>query len=171
MSHVPTSIVYARDKKLVPTIPKRNSGLFSPNSSHFPRLFSREKKKNNSVIASSCSRIRIKLSFHMEPNRPWTYFSLQMSNMVHVSFIYNRENRLYRSVWRFLIVFVKIYRGSNKFRDIHLEKKKKKKKEWKKKITMSGSRKNISPRIDNHDASVSLTQSMLRRKVNVLVWF
>lgn len=128
MSHVPTSIVYARDKKLVPTIPKRNSGLFSPNSSHFPWLFSREKKKkNNSVIASSCSRIRIKLSFHMEPNRPWTYFSLQTSNMVHVSFIYNRENRLYRSVWWFLIVFVKIYRESNKFRDIHLEKKKKKK--------------------------------------------
>lgn len=127
MSHVPTSIVYARDKKLVPTIPKRNSDLFSPNSSHFPWLFSREKKKkkNNSVIASSCSRIRIKLSFHMEPNRPWTYFSLQTSNMVHVSFIYNRENRLYRSVWWFLIVFVKIYRGSNKFRDIHLEKKKK----------------------------------------------
>lgn len=52
--------------------------------------------------------------------------------MVHVSFTYNRENRLYRSVWRFLIVFMKIYRGSNKFRDIHLEKKKKKRNERKK---------------------------------------
>lgn len=44
--------------------------------------------------------------------------------------------------------------------------------EWekkKKKVTMSGPRKNISPRIDNRDASVSLTQSMFRRKVNVLV--
>lgn len=167
-------------RRLLSTRETRNSFQLSPKETLVSSLqivvifldyfHEKKKKKNNSVIASSCSRIRIKLSFHMEPNRPWTYFSLQTSNMVHVSFIYNRENRLYRSVWWFLIVFVKIYRGSNKFRDIHLEKKKKKK-EWKKKITMSGSRKNISPRIDNHDASVSLTQSMLRRKVNVLVWF
>lgn len=123
-------------RRLLSTRETRNSFQLSPKETLISSLqivvifldyfHEKKKKKNNSVIASSCSRIRIKLSFHMEPNRPWTYFSLQTSNMVHVSFIYNRENRLYRSVWRFLIVFVKIYRGSNKFRDIHLEKKKKK---------------------------------------------
>lgn len=121
-------------RRLLSTRETRNSFQLSPKETLVSSLqivvifldyFHEKKKKNNSVIASSCSRIRIKLSFHMEPNRPWTYFSLQTSNMVHVSFIYNRENRLYRSVWWFLIVFVKIYRGSNKFGDIHLEKKKK----------------------------------------------